>query len=141
MKMSPGLKKPKQGDLVQKPSGPKPKAPSVKPLTAGRPPEPPSERKQPVKNPNKTPMQTKPLPIPMPKAEGDTVRIEKIDNGFLSHHMTQGNGGEVKIRVRYHPQAVADKGSKEPTFKGKASSSPLKGSPGQKEIKASKKPE
>jgi len=75
--------------------------------------------------------------IPMPKAEGDSVRIEKIDNGFLSHHMTQGNGGQV--RIKFHPQAVTDKGSKEPTFKGKASSSPLKGSPGQKEPKGIKK--
>jgi hypothetical protein len=93
-----------------------------------------------VKNPNKAPM-VKSVAIPMPKVEGDTVRIEKIDNGFLSHHMTAGNGGEVRIKTTFHPQAVTDKGSKSPTFKGKASSSPLKGSPVQKEIKASKTPE
>jgi hypothetical protein len=75
--------------------------------------------------------------IPMPKAEGDSVRIEKIDNGFLSHHMTQGNGGQV--RIKFHPQAVTDKGSKSPTMKGKAQVHSLKGAPNAKEPKGLKK--
>ena len=81
----------------------------------------------------------KSVAIPMPKVEGDTVRIEKIDNGFLSHHMTAGNGGEVRIKTTFHPQAVTDKGSAAPKFKGKAQVNPLKGSPNPKEPTGKKK--
>ena len=91
-----------------------------------------------MKNGNKPPEFKSPA-IPMPKVEGDTVRIEKIDNGFLSHHMTSGNGGEVRIKTTFHPQAVTDKGSKAPSFKGKAQVNPLKGNPNPKEPKGVKK--
>ena len=137
MKMSPGSKKPKQGDLTQKPST-SPKAPSVK--ARGEYLKPPVSRKQAPGNPANPPKQTAHLPIPMPLKEGDNVRIEKIDNGFLSHHMIAGNGGEVRIKTTFHPQAVTDAGSKSPDYKGgKAQVKPLRGQPNPKEPKGLKK--
>ena len=42
-------------------------------------------------------------PIAMPSSERQSLRIEKIDNGYLAHHSTDGPKG-YETKTVYHPQ-------------------------------------
>lgn len=46
---------------------------------------------------------SKPLAIAMPTSERQSLRIEKIDNGYLAHHSSEGPKG-YQTKTVYHAQ-------------------------------------
>lgn len=41
--------------------------------------------------------------IPMPMSERESVRLEKISNGFLAHHSSEGPKG-YQTKTVFHPE-------------------------------------
>ena len=53
----------------------------------------------------------------MPSSERQSVRIEKISNGFLSHHSTEGKNG-YQTKTVFHPAKPVLNVSVAPAKKG-----------------------
>ena len=44
-------------------------------------------------------------PMPMPSSPRESLRIEKIDNGYLAHHSGSDGKGKYHEKTVYHPTA------------------------------------
>lgn len=44
-------------------------------------------------------------PVPMPSSPRESLRIEKIDNGYLAHHSGSDGKGNYHEKTVYHPTA------------------------------------